>query len=92
MGASNLPDLKAEFSDLAFERGVLGMARSSSPHSANSQFFIMFAPAPHLNGQYTVVGQVVAGLDVLDQIKLGRGPNGSVIGEPDVMKTVRLRQ
>lgn len=92
MGGSDMPNLKAEFSDLSFERGVLGMARSSSPHSANSQFFIMFAPAPHLNGQYTVVGQVVSGLDVLDQIKRGRGPNGSVIGAPDIMKTVTVRQ
>ena len=57
MGGSDLPDLKAEFSDEPFERGVVGMARSQNPNSANSQFFIMFGPAPHLNGQYTVVGR-----------------------------------
>ena len=54
MGGSQLPDLPAEFSSLSFDRGVIGMARSQSPDSANSQFFIMFAPAPHLDGQYTV--------------------------------------
>ncbi len=89
-GGSDLPDLKAEFSDLSFDRGVVGMARASDPNSANSQFFIMFAPAPHLNGAYTVVGQVTSGLDVLDSIKLGRGPNGAVIGQPDVMADVEV--
>ena len=89
-GASDMPDLPAEFSDLPFERGMVGMARSQSPDSANSQFFIMFAPAPHLNGQYTIVGQVVDGLDVVDAIKLGRGRNGAVIGEPDRMDAVRV--
>ncbi|CRK74130.1 peptidylprolyl isomerase [Nereida ignava] len=91
MGGSDLPDLPAEFSDtLNFDRGVVGMARSSQPNSANSQFFIMFAPAPHLNGQYTIVGQVTAGMDVVDAIKLGRGANGAVIGEPDRMVAVRV--
>ncbi len=88
-GGSEYPDLPAEFSDLDFARGVLGMARSNNPNSANSQFFIMFAPAPHLNGQYTIVGQVVDGMDVVDAIKLGRGPNGAVIGAPDRMVEVR---
>jgi len=92
MGGSALPDLRAEFSDEPFERGVVGMARSQSPHSANSQFFIMFAPAPHLNGQYTVVGQVIEGLDVLDAIKRGRGPNGAVIGAPDFMAHVTVEE
>ena len=87
-GGSDLPDLPAEFSDRSFERGVIGMARSQSPDSANSQFFIMFAPAPHLNGQYTVVGEVTDGMDVIDAIKRGEGRNGAVIGQPDVMKTV----
>ena len=87
-GGSSYPDLPAEFSDVSFERGVIGMARSASPDSANSQFFIMFSPAPHLDGQYTVVGQVVEGLAVLDAIKRGAGPNGSVIGAPDVMARV----
>lgn len=89
-GGSDLPDLPAEFSDLSFERGVMGMARSQSPDSANSQFFLMFEPAPHLDGQYTIVGQVVDGLDVLDAIKRGRGRNGAVIGEPDRMVGVRV--
>ena len=91
-GGSDLPDLEAEFSDLSFERGVVGMARSSSPNSANSQFFIMFAPAPNLNGQYTIVGEVVSGLDVLDAIKRGLGANGGVIGAPDFMQSVTVSQ
>ncbi|MGJ8584907.1 MAG: peptidylprolyl isomerase [Marinosulfonomonas sp.] len=89
-GGSELPDLPAEFSDKPFVRGTVGMARSQSPDSANSQFFIMFAPAPHLDGQYTVVGQVTEGLDVLDAIKRGTGGNGAVVGEPDVMKSVTV--
>lgn len=90
MGGSSYPDLAAEFSDVNFDRGVLGMARSQSPDSANSQFFIMFSPATHLNGQYTIIGNVIEGLDVLDAIKLGKGANGAVIGEPDMMKTVTI--
>ncbi len=89
-GGSDLPDLPLEASDIPFQRGIVGMARSASPDSANSQFFIMFAPAPNLNGQYTVVGQVVEGMDVLDAIKRGTGPNGAVVGTPDVMKSVRV--
>jgi peptidylprolyl isomerase len=88
MGGSDLPDLAAEFSATPFERGTVGMARSQDPDSANSQFFIMFAPGDFLNGQYTVVGQVTSGLDVLDAIKRGEGNNGAVIGEPDVMVKV----
>ncbi|PWE30862.1 peptidylprolyl isomerase [Pararhodobacter marinus] len=91
-GGSDLPDLPAEFSDEPFVRGVVGMARGQSPNSANSQFFIMFDEAAYLNGQYTVLGQVVDGLDVLDQIKLGRGQNGAVLGEPDVMVDVSVVQ
>ncbi|WP_322865621.1 peptidylprolyl isomerase [Aquicoccus sp. G2-2] len=91
-GGSDKPDLKAEFSDAPFERGTVGMARSMDPDSANSQFFIMFAPAPHLNGQYTVVGKVVSGMDVVDQIKRGTGQNGAVTGTPDVMKTVTVSE
>lgn len=90
MGGSDRPDLPAEFSDVPFERGVVGMARSQDPNSANSQFFIMFAPGHFLNGQYTVVGQVTEGLDVLDAIKLGEGQNGAVIGEPDRMERVTV--
>ena len=89
-GGSDMPDLKAEFSDVPYERGIVGMARSQSPDSANSQFFIMFAPGHYLNGQYTVVGQVTGGMDVVDAIKRGTGPNGSVVGDPDRMKTVTV--
>ncbi|SFR04676.1 peptidylprolyl isomerase [Poseidonocella sedimentorum] len=89
-GGSDLPDLPAEFSDRPFVRGVVGMARSQSPDSANSQFFIMFAPARHLDGQYTAVGEVVSGMDVVDAIKRGAGPNGAVTGRPDVMESVRI--
>lgn len=89
-GASEMPDLKAEFSDIPFERGVVGMARAADPDSANSQFFIMFAPAPHLNGQYTVVGAVTGGMDVVDQIKRGSGRSGAVASNPDVMTRVSV--
>ncbi|MGR3456236.1 peptidylprolyl isomerase [Pseudooceanicola sp.] len=90
MGGSNLPDLKAEFSSENFDRGVVGMARSQDPDSANSQFFIMFAPAPHLNGQYTVVGRVTEGMEIVDSIKRGTGQNGAVVGEPDRMAKVTV--
>ncbi len=91
-GASEGPDLPAEFSEVPFDRGVVGMARAQDPDSANSQFFIMFADGHFLNGQYTVVGKVTEGLDVLDTIKRGEGPNGAVIGAPDVMQTVRVTE
>ena len=90
MGGSDRPDLDAEFSDLPFERGVVGMARSQDPNSANSQFFIMFDEGAFLNGQYTVVGRVTDGMDVVDAIKRGKGQNGAVIGQPDVMTSVRV--
>ncbi|MEL7344799.1 MAG: peptidylprolyl isomerase [Pseudomonadota bacterium] len=90
MGGSDRSDLPAEFSNIPFERGVVGMARSQSPNSANSQFFIMFDRAPNLNGQYTVIGRVASGMDVVDAIKRGEGPNGSVLGDPDVMTAVRV--
>ena len=89
-GGSDRPDLGAEFSDESFDIGVVGMARSSDPNSANSQFFIMFAPAPHLDGQYTVVGRVTDGMDVVNAIKRGKGRNGAVIGAPDVMTKVTV--
>ncbi|GAA6158327.1 MULTISPECIES: peptidylprolyl isomerase [Ruegeria] len=91
-GGSDRPDLAAEFSDYNYDRGVIGMARAQDPNSANSQFFIMFAPGPFLNGQYTVVGQVTGGMDVVDAIKRGDGPNGAVIGQPDVMKKVTVTE
>ncbi len=89
-GGSDMPDLPAEFSDVPFEQGVVGMARAQNPDSANSQFFIMFDAAPFLNGQYTVVGRVTDGQDVIDAIKRGAGANGAVIGEPDVMQSVSV--
>ena len=72
-GGSSRADLPAEFSNVPYERGTVGMARSQNPNSANSQFFIMFAPGDFLNGQYTVVGQVTNGMDVVDAIKRGEG-------------------
>jgi peptidylprolyl isomerase len=90
MGGSSKPDIPAEFSDMSFQRGVVGMARSQSPDSANSQFFIMFAPGEFLDGQYTVVGQVISGMEVVDAIKRGDGANGEVSSEPDVMAKVTV--
>lgn len=89
-GGSNMPDLKAEFSDTAFERGTVGMARAQNPDSANSQFFIMFAPAPHLNGSYTVVGQVESGMEHVDRIKKGSPANNGMVPEPDRMLRVYI--
>jgi peptidylprolyl isomerase len=89
-GGSEHPDLKSEFSNVPFKRGTVGMARTSNPHSANSQFFIMFADAPSLNGKYTVVGQVLSGMDVADKLKKGDAQtNGTVVG-PDKMTSVRV--
>ena len=91
-GGSDRPDLPAEFSDINYARGVVGMARAQDPNSANSQFFIMFEEGAFLNGQYTVVGEVTAGMDVVDAIKRGEGRNGEVIGQPDVMEAVRVTE
>ena len=82
MGGSDMPDLKEEFNDLPHERGTLSMARSSDPNSANSQFFICFGPTPHLDRQYTVFGKVIEGMEFVDMITKGDGPNGSV-SNPD---------
>ncbi|SIO11401.1 peptidylprolyl isomerase [Rhodovulum sp. ES.010] len=92
MGGSDGPDLAAEFSDESFQRGTVGMARGPDPDSANSQFFIMFAPAPHLDGQYTAVGEVTEGMEVVDAIKRGTGRNGAVVGPPDRMVTVTVTE
>ncbi len=82
-GGSNLPDLPAEFTDSTeFLRGTVGMARASDPNSANSQFFICLAPATFLDGKYTIIGQVVQGMQYVDEIKKGTGPNGEVT-DPD---------
>lgn len=92
MGKSERPNVNAEFSDVPFDRGIVGMARSQNPNSANSQFFIMFDAGHFLNGQYTVIGRVTDGMDVVDAIKRGQGPNGAVIGQPDVMKKVTVTE
>jgi peptidylprolyl isomerase len=83
-GGSDKPDLPAEFSNEPFVRGTVGMARTSDPNSANSQFFINFAPTPHLNGQYTVWGQVVEGMEHIDAIAQGEPP-------PDPDKILKMQ-
>ena len=88
MGGSDKPDLEAEFSDEPHVRGTLSMARTSDPDSANSQFFIVFEDASHLNGQYTVWGSVVDGMEYVDKIKRGDGRNG-MVDDPD--KIIRMR-
>ena len=77
-GGSEYPDLKAEFSELPHERGTLSMARSNNHNSANSQFFICFDSAPHLDRQYTVFGKVISGMEFVDLIKRGQGSGGTV--------------
>jgi peptidylprolyl isomerase len=92
MGGSDMPDVPAEFSDVPYDKGVVGMARSQNPNSANSQFFIMFDAGHFLNGQYTVVGRVTEGQDVVDAIKRGTGGNGAVVGTPDLMRKVTVTE
>ncbi len=84
-GGSTHPNLKAEFSNVPFKRGIVGMARSASNDSANSQFFIMFADGSFLNGKYTVIGEVVSGMDVADKIK-----RGEPVPDPDKMVKVQV--
>tara|TARA_B100001750_G_C15443761_1_gene565025 strand:+ start:558 stop:1124 length:567 start_codon:yes stop_codon:yes gene_type:complete len=84
-GGSNYPDLPAEFSDYNFGRGTIGMARTSDPNSANSQFFICFDDCSFLNGQYTIWGQVIEGMEYVDQIKRGEPPRN-----PDAMTSVTV--
>ena len=81
-GGSDLPDIAAEFSSEPFKRGVVGMARAADPNSANSQFFIMFADGDFLNGEYTVFGEVIDGMEHVDKIKRGTGQNG-MVSDPD---------
>jgi peptidylprolyl isomerase len=89
-GGSKYPNVPAEFSNVPFTRGIVGMARASDPNSANSQFFIMFADGPFLNGMYTVIGQVLSGMDVVDKLKKGDPQaNGTVVG-PDKMVSVKV--
>lgn len=87
-GGSGRGNLPAEFSSAPFKRGTLGMARSANPNSADSQFFICFDDAPHLNGQYTVVGEVISGMEFVDKIKKGSGGGGTV-SNPDKMISFR---
>ena len=84
-GGSKYPDLSAEFSKVPFTRGVVGMARKGEPNSANAQFFIMFAEGSFLNGKYTVIGDVVQGMDVVDKLKKGEPP-----ANPDKMVRVQV--
>ena len=84
-GGSKYPNLAAEFSNVPYKRGIVGMARAGSPDSANSQFFIMFAEGASLNGKYTVVGEVVSGMDVVDKIK-----RGEPVADPDKMVKVQV--
>ena len=87
MGGSDLPNLPAEFTqDASFLTGTVGMARTSDPNSANSQFFICFAPATFLDGNYTIVGQVTAGMDFVQQIKKGDPQSGKVIDPDSILK------
>lgn len=88
-GGSKEPDLPAEFTSAPFERGTVGMARTQDPNSANSQFFICFAPAPFLNNQYTVVGQVTQGMDVIDKIKKG-DPDSGTVNDPDKIVSMKM--
>ncbi len=88
-GGSSLPNLPAEFTNVAsFLTGTVGMARTSDPNSANSQFFICFAPATFLDGQYTIVGQVTAGMDAVAQIKKGVGQSGAVTDPDSILKMI----
>lgn len=89
-GGSKLPDLKAEFNATPFKRGTLGMARSSDPDSANSQFFICLADSPFLNGKYTVFGQVTSGMDVVDKIKKGSEADNGTVTSPDKIVSFKM--
>lgn len=90
MGGSEKPDLPAEFSDVPYVRGVVGMARAMDPNSANSQFFIMFGAAPSLDGKYTVVGAVESGMEHVDAIRKGDPSQNGMVQEPDRMVKVRI--
>ena len=87
-GGSDLPDLKAEFSNMAHSRGVLSAARSADPNSANSQFFICFDSAPHLDRQYSAFGKVIKGMEFIDKIKKG-DPSSGAVSNPDKIISIR---
>ena len=89
-GGSDLPNLKAEFSDIAHTRGVLSAARSADPDSANSQFFICFESAPHLDRQYSAFGKVINGMEFVDKIKKG-DPNSGAVENPDKILSIRSK-
>ena len=89
MGGSDLPDLEAEFTSEPFVRGIVGMARSQDPNSANSQFFIMLEDSMHLNNQYTVWGKVSKGMEVVDKIKKGDQSDNGKVDDPDFIKTIK---
>jgi peptidylprolyl isomerase len=89
-GGSKYPNVPAEFSTVPFTRGVVGMARANDPNSANSQFFIMFADGPFLNGKYTVIGEVLSGMDVVDKLKKGDPQANGTVNGPDKMVSVRV--
>ncbi|MBX9450308.1 MAG: peptidylprolyl isomerase [Mesorhizobium sp.] len=89
-GGSSMGNIPAEFSNEDYTRGTVGMARAQSPDSANSQFFIMFAPAPSLNGGYTIVGNVESGMEFVDNIKRGNAAQNGVVTDPDRMVSVRI--
>ena len=89
-GGSDLPNLKSEFTDIAHTRGILSAARSSDPDSANSQFFICFESAPHLDRQYSVFGKVIKGMEFVDKIKKG-DPNSGLVPEPDKIISLRSK-
>ena len=90
MGGSDLPDLKQEFNSLPHERGTLSMARSSDPNSANSQFFICFDSAPHLDRQYSAFGKVIKGMEFIDMIKRG-DPNSGSVQDPDKIISLKSK-
>ena len=89
-GGSDLPDLKAEFSDIAHSRGILSAARSADPNSANSQFFICFDSAPHLDRQYSAFGKVIKGMEFVDMIKKG-DPNSGSVKNPDKIISIKSK-
>ncbi len=89
-GGSDLPNLKAEFTDIAHTRGILSAARSADPDSANSQFFICFESAPHLDRQYSAFGKVIKGMEFIDQIKKG-DPNSGAVSNPDKIISIKAK-
>ena len=89
-GGSDLPDLKAEFSDIAHTRGILSAARSANPNSANSQFFICFDTSPHLDRQYSAFGKVIKGMEFVDKIKKG-DPNSGAVSNPDKIISLKSK-